>query len=655
MFIPGYKDGSDLTILNVIYKKDPVYDKNGKIKKFEDFLLVVYKDNTKNEKKFHIVRNPTYTYYKAKESVDVQHNMFFIDKKDVDPVKCKYMDLTKSIAENTGKLDYFYDNIRSGNSRANNNLHNIKTIFQSDTNIQDFYRAEFSKHYTNTPIKLNKAYLDIEVDGINAVGDFPTFEDSPINCIAFLNESNNTLYQFLLENDNNRLIKEYKNSMNDPNFLRDVQAFITNTVGGYKRARKYNVDKLNIEFRFYKEEIIMIQEFFELQKKLDPDVLLIYNMAFDLQFFIDRIRYLGYNPEDIICDSRIKEKILNFYVDNRNENTLAERGDYFDISQTTIWLCQMIQFASRRKGKNKYESNKLDYIGNIVARVKKLDYSKITTNIKYLPYRNYRIFSLYSLIDVIAQKCIESCTGDVDYIFLKCLINNTRYDKGHRQSVYLANRIKKSFQEYGYVVGNNMNRGREKPSVKYPGALVGNPLHNSSYSMKKINGTPILVSDNNIDFDYKSLYPSITCENNMAPNTQIGMIEISRKVHNKEHISMYSSGDIKDEIDAKYSRSGEMLDNLMSDNIIEFCYRWLHLANYSQLLQDVSEFYNKNGYRIPLDYNRNSIIHNTYNKPVNLISTIDTSYGTIRNLITYTGKMMNTGNIIDIIKKEGIM
>ena len=118
---------------------------------------------------------------------------------------------------------------------------------------------------------------------------------------------------------------------------------------------------------------------------------------------------------------------------------------------------------------------------------------------------------------------------------------------------------------------------------------------------------------------------------------------------------MYSSGDIKDEIDAKYSRSGEMLDNLMSDNIIEFCYRWLHLANYSQLLQDVSEFYNKNGYRIPLDYNRNSIIHNTYNKPVNLINTVDTSYGTIRNLITYTGKMKDTGKIIDTIKKEGIM
>ena len=44
----------------------------------------------------------------------------------------------------------------------------------------------------------------------------------------------------------------------------------------------------------------------------------------------------------------------------------------------------------------------------------------------------------------------------------------------------------------------------------------------------------------------------------------------------------------------KYSRAGEFVENLVVDNEIEFCHRWLHLANFQELLEDIDEYYIKN-------------------------------------------------------------
>jgi len=44
----------------------------------------------------------------------------------------------------------------------------------------------------------------------------------------------------------------------------------------------------------------------------------------------------------------------------------------------------------------------------------------------------------------------------------------------------------------------------------------------------------------------------------------------------------------------KHSRGGEFIENLVTDNEIEFCHRWLHLANFKELLEDIDEYYRAN-------------------------------------------------------------
>ena len=82
---------------------------------------------------------------------------------------------------------------------------------------------------------------------------------------------------------------------------------------------------------------------------------------------------------------------------------------------------------------------------------------------------------------------------------------------------------------------------------------------------------------------YKSLYPSIMCEFNIAPNTQIGRVMIPEQVY--DHENTYG---IEEE---KYSRGGEFIENLVTDNEIEYCKRWFHLAGIEEFLSDIDEFY----------------------------------------------------------------
>ena len=106
---------------------------------------------------------------------------------------------------------------------------------------------------------------------------------------------------------------------------------------------------------------------------------------------------------------------------------------------------------------------------------------------------------------------------------------------------------------------------------------------------------------------YSSLYPSIILENNIAPNTQIGRIEIKDKIHDQEHRYMYESDDISD---SRYNRAGEFLENYMSGNVLEFCKRWMHLGDVYDVISDIEEYHNQyRYYGKPLNWNDKELVY----------------------------------------------
>ena len=202
-----YKDGSDITIMNCYYQYGLKNEKTGK--RDDDYLVVVYKDNTTGQKKHEIIYQPDYTFFTLKEGIVLDHNLLFIDKEDVTPVTCKFSKLEKTIAELTGNIDYFNDNITNGNRGENRKLHTLYNVFNSDMTIEDHYRFIFGKRFKNDIRKINKSFFDIEVDTRWMEGDFVRLGECPVNAIAFLDERNKIIHSFLLRDRRNPQIADF--------------------------------------------------------------------------------------------------------------------------------------------------------------------------------------------------------------------------------------------------------------------------------------------------------------------------------------------------------------------------------------------------------------------------------------------------------------
>ena len=604
MLIKGYAKNSDITLMNTLYLY-PRKDETGKYDK--GTLIVIYKDNVTGEKHKEEIEDPDYLCYRCIDPT-IDYHPLVTSKEFTEEYLFKYKDLDKEVAKLTNQMDAYRNNIENGNRKANKLLHVSPgaNMLMSDMHIEENFRYRFSKEYKNDIIPISKSFLDIEVDAITADPSEPvgSFKGKyPINAVTIILEEQNLVYTFLLRNKNNPLVEQFEKSIN-ANLFSELKEFIIDSVGGSKQAHKYGVDSLKFNMCFYDEddEIRLIQDLFIVINKYKPDFTLAWNMAFDIPYIIDRIRILGYDPSEIICHPDFEHKVAEYYVDDFHLNDIEARGDYGKISSYTIFIDQLIQFGSRRKGQSKMRLS-LDNVGETQVGIHKLDYSHITNSVVQLPYLDYKTFVFYNIMDTIVQKCIEHKAGDIDYIFGKSIMNNTRYSKVHRQTTYLTNRMTDGFEKRNYIIGNNVNRLLPNDTTEtFDGAFVSDPTLLSDYSKMYVNGIPMMIFNILFDYDFKSLYPNDLLQFGIAHNTMIGKIIIEAAMWDKEN--QYKN--------PNFDRGGTFLDDYQSKNLIHFYHRWLGLGTYEELYNDILYYLNNIEFTAPKLYNLQNGLYNPF-------------------------------------------
>lgn len=603
ILIPGFDEGADITILNTFYSR-PYKDIS------DDYICLVFKDNERGGKFHYVINKPSYEYYV--EPTDPGYRKFFEERKKLKKVSTRYRYLNKSIAKELGLEEEYKDNIRTKNFSQNRLMFGNNRLYGADISINNFYRMAFSRTYQNRVVPISKAFLDIETDNAYINWEFPEPGQVPINAVSFIDTTNKTLVTVLLDDGNNPKIKEWRKSYNHDVFHKEFMKLLTDTVGGENKLKHFGLDTIDTKQLIYEDELSMLKDLFAYINTLSPDFILAWNMAFDIPFIIERILKLEEDPCDFICDPVIHDvpiRHCNYIIDSLHSQTPAERGDFADITSRSVFLDQMIQFASRRKGQSVFTKYKLDYIGEEIAGVKKLDYSDITSNVGKLPYMNYDTFVKYNMMDVIVQWCIEKETSDIDFVFNRTITSHVEYSKAHRQTTFLANRAIMRFQDYGdWIVGDNANKFKDKPKEKFEGAFVSDPLLNSSEIKQKVRNSTIDLIHNVVDEDYTRMYPSIAQQFNMAPNTQIGRIEIPNVVYSEEN-KLHNP---------KFNRAGAFIEDYLSDNYIEFMHRWFGLGNFEEVYKDIFEYFTY--FEAAFD---NTLFDDIYHSPIIALNLFD--------------------------------
>ena len=584
--VGGYPPGSDLTILNAIYRA-PMKIENSN-KRTVDSLLIVYKDNRTGVKKYEVINEPEYTWYLAKKDVPLGPHTHFLERDQVIPITCKYKDIIPCIAQNVGLMDLYKTNIQNGQYSSNKLFFLHPRVFSADLPMKNYVRSRFAETYLNPVIPITKLYFDTEADVINALSDNITIGAYPTNMIGMYFTGNDTMYVLILRNSKNPLIEEFEKNIEGSDLDIQLHEQLIQHLGSEEKVKKFGFENTTLKIGFFDDEKGMLATFFFLiKKKLNPDIVTAWNLfGYDLPQLIGRIQSYGLPVEGVVCDLDIPIQFCDIRYDEKNRNKPEERTDVADISMMPVWLDQEIVYASRRKGQSAIESYALDYVGNLEAGVRKLDYSDLTTNIAKFPWLDFERFFWYNVFDVVAQRCIDVATDDFNYMFNNVIEMHTPYEKIFRQTNFLWTKGQSFYKNHENVImGDNHNRFGNKPSEKFPGAFVASPLLMSDKNKVKIKGQPIMKFLNANDFDYKALYPSLLREFNMAPHTQVGMIK-------------FDEAPYEDPAFLKIEPGGTFNENLASYNFIEFAHRWMNLANVDEILEDFNEYFNN--YRTPM-------------------------------------------------------
>lgn len=512
----------DHLLLNVFYHR-PDWESPGK----HDYASIVFKDVSTGRKWIQTIEDPQYMMYIVKPQYrDYTHYPSYMPLDRCDQKIVKFKNIINEIVKVGGKkLADYKEWCNKNNKSAKKNLHHYPYILATDYPYTNYFRCEWMLHYHDYDMQysLSKVFADIEVDGIDAPG-FPTADICPINAVAVVDAETKTVHSFLLRNPENPLIEQFEKSL--PNFIDKCHKTFDESYG-----------ELNYEIHMYDTEIDMITEVFRLFNTLARDFILFWNMAFDIPYFIDRIKALGHDPMKIMCDPEFIQDELYYRKDHRHHD-FKTKNDVFTCTSKSVYLDQMSQYIKIRKARSELKTVRLNAIAKAELNDEKLDYSD-EANIKTLPYENYELFVLYNIKDTLLQYGIEMKTHDIDNVFQRSLINATQYESAFSQTILLKNRAYLSYYKQGFIIGNNNNidygnRGFDSDADKdededeegFAGALVGDPMLNEKVGVEILGRPSKFIFSRVIDYDFSSMYPNITITHNIGTVPMIGKIKL---------------------------------------------------------------------------------------------------------------------------------
>ena len=577
-----YTKTENLMLINMLYNKK-------RNKKEDDSIDIIYKDLSTGKKYLEHIKNPPMEIFFTKpEYRTYDYGKYVMPLEQVEPFKTTTNRVLFDIANNAGGAyaEYLRNCVLTKNRNALKNLHKYKYVMASDYDPEAYYRIQWGLEYNNDKIKkITKLYSDIEVDGIGIEG-FVDGGIAPINAIALIDEESKTCYSFLLRNEKNPLISEFEENIEE--VKKECDELFTEFYGKWE---------YKILMYDEKDEIKMIRDYFSLVHALKRDFIMFWNMKFDANYFIDRIKVLGYNPEDIMCHPDFPVKKCYYYEDKLHF-AIKQKKDWFTLSDYTVWVDQMILYGQVRKGQSELGSLSLNIVGQKEIGEAKIDYSE-EANIKTLPYVDYKKFYIYNLKDSLLQYGIERRTSDLETLYIASIENFTPYRQCFSETRILRNLAYVDYYKQGYIIGNNLNvdynkswddkdDDNDEEDEKFSGALVGDPRLNTNK-----NGMVIMGRLNKylrkyvVDFDFSSLYPSIKILHNIGPHTLVGKISFEEKVYDR--YTAYEMGDRrsnkKEDKKDKYDSGKEFIENMLCDNPIMTGVRWFNLPNTTEVLE----------------------------------------------------------------------
>lgn len=455
-FLDGVGPNQEVLPLNYLYFNERNFSA-------DDVLTIVYKDVASGETKVQNIIKPEIEVWIVKPEYReaVRFNRTWVKKEYLEPHKVRYRNRYRQIAKILGLQDEDIDLAKTS-----------PFVLFSNLDIRNYYALQFIHEY-NVPdsFNLNIGLFDIENDIID-IDHFPQPGECPISLIAFIDVSNETVYQFILEPQN------HSNTINpatgDYYDYRDQVQHLKEHVKEYVQELHEMFDEsygvLDYHILFLKSEEEMISKFFKLLDVLNIDFAEAWNAAYDMSNLTSRPDKILSDPIQLICSDKFLAKECLF-VEDKNP-LFHKRKHTCQIAHPTVFIDQMVIYAGLRSAMGKIPSLKLNVIAQKEIGDTKLDYSE-EGSIKELPYENFWKYCLYSIKDTLLQLGIHRKTDDISSVYSRMLEDGLLANEVFTSTIQLTNSLSTFLLEHDYIPGNNFNKFNDEQKLKQQAFFYG--------------------------------------------------------------------------------------------------------------------------------------------------------------------------------------
>lgn len=564
--------GRKLMLVKMVYHPMPFSSNNKDGIKEKDYLSVVYRDLVTDKTEIFIIEEPTIEIFVVKpEYRTFRSPVHFIEMDKCDRKVVKYNRVKYEIAKIGGE----------GLLKQYRELSDKKQIFKypyvlgGDIDIETYYRTLWEIQCGNDIRKIpNTTFMDIEVDQIDYTGAMAKHGECEINAIAFIDNTSNTVYQFLYDNGKNPLIKDFMERQDE------YQKMLHEAFDEF-----YGV--LDYKILMYENEVDMLIDFFKLVHTLKRDMMLIWNgFGFDIPYIMDRFKTLQISPMSVMCSNEFPRRFMHLYSDFSSFD-FATKKDSFIISDVTNYVDQTITYAALRKSKGVIRKVSLGYVSEHELKDTKLDYKDVG-NIRTLPYEDYFRFSMYNIKDTLLQKGIDNKCKDTENLYLISNINCVSLSDALKQTVVFRGFMYSRFYQKGIILGHNVNYDNENnpelANISFEGALVSDPLLNTHTGLNIYNGKSKYLFGYTIDFDFKAMYPNMIVVFNIFATTLIGKLYIEPK-YMVDYIGsdVGEGNDVVNNLPDSGVLGKDYVEDLIAKNVINLGSKWHKLSTISEL------------------------------------------------------------------------
>ena len=455
-FLDGVGPNQEVLPLNYLYFNERNFNA-------DDVLTIIYKDVASGETKVQNIIKPEIEVWIVKPEYRdaVRFNRTWVKKEYLEPHKVRYRNRYRQIAKILGLQDEDIDLAKTS-----------PFVLFSNLDIRNYYALQFIHEY-NVPdsFNLNIGLFDIENDIID-IDHFPQPGECPISLIAFIDVSNETVYQFILEPQN------HSNTINpatgDYYDYRDQVQHLKEHVKEYVQELHEMFDEsygvLDYHILFLKSEEEMISKFFKLLDVLNIDFAEAWNAAYDMSNLTSRPDKILSDPIQLICSDKFLAKECLF-VEDKNP-LFHKRKHTCQIAHPTVFIDQMVIYAGLRSAMGKIPSLKLNVIAQKEIGDTKLDYSE-EGSIKELPYENFWKYCLYSIKDTLLQLGIHRKTDDISSVYSRMLEDGLLSNEVFTSTIQLTNSLSTFLLEHDYIPGNNFNKFNDEQKLKQQAYFYG--------------------------------------------------------------------------------------------------------------------------------------------------------------------------------------